>query len=174
MAARALIKRPALLILDEATAALDAKTQQRVATAIAAEQARLGFTIVQIAHRLETLKDSDIIYYFAHGAVVEAGGQNSLSRRAVDELLAVPVVTRKVEDPETGELKDRLQSGFFHDMWNKAQGVDDAAEMKPEEIAAREKELVSQLAALHQKKAHKEQLVNAFGAFRAAAAPTAA
>merc|ERR1711998_87339 len=82
--ARALIKRPALLILDEATSALDAKTQAHVATSIAAEQERLGFTVVQIAHRLETLKSSDLIYFFAHGRVVETGGMATMARAAVD------------------------------------------------------------------------------------------
>merc|ERR1712185_51432 len=91
--ARALIKRPALLILDEATSALDAKTQAHVAAAIEAEQARLGFTVVQIAHRLETLKNSDVIYFFAHGRVVEAGGVDAAERqKAVEELLGIPIV----------------------------------------------------------------------------------
>jgi len=143
--ARALIKRPALLILDEATAALDAKTQQKVAAAIAAEQARLGFTVVQIAHRLETLKDSDVIYYLSHGVVVEHGGDQSLSRRAVEELLTVPVETRAVEDPESGLLIQKLHTGFFHDMWNKAQGVQDVKRMAMGELAQKERELHEQL-----------------------------
>ena len=56
--ARALAKEPACLILDEATSALDAKNQKLVAENIAKEQRRLGFTIIQIAHRLETLLTS--------------------------------------------------------------------------------------------------------------------
>jgi len=144
--ARALIKKPALLILDEATSALDAKTQTSVAEAIRAEQARLGFTVVQIAHRLETLKGSDLIYFFSHGRVVEAGGADSLDRTAVDELLKVPIDTKTVEDPETGAPVQRLRGGFFHDMWNRAQGITPPTKMEKAQLVTKEAELREQLA----------------------------
>jgi len=146
--ARALIKRPALLILDEATSALDAKTQAHVATAIAAEQARLGFTVVQVAHRLETLKGSDIIYFFKHGRIVEVGGEQTLERTAVDELLKVPIAAKTVVNPETGAPTKVLKAGFFHDMWNRAQGIISPEEMDAETLAKKRGELEKELAAL--------------------------
>jgi len=45
-----------MMLLDEATSALDAPNQKKVAENLAAEQKRLGFSMVQIAHRLETLQ----------------------------------------------------------------------------------------------------------------------
>jgi len=155
--ARALIKRPALLILDEATSALDAKTQAHVAAAIEAEQAALGFTVVQIAHRLETLKNSDVVYYFAHGRVVEVGGAEASERRtAVDELLAVPIETRLTADPETGAPTRKLRSGFFHDMWNRAHGLTPPEQMARTELESKvsdlKKELVRVQTALRMKR----------------------
>lgn len=161
--ARALIKRPALLILDEATSALDAKTQAHVATAIAAEQARLGFTVVQIAHRLETLRDSDLIYFFSHGRVVEAAGEHSLNRCAVDELLKVPIVMKSVRDAASGKLTKRVRKGFFHDMWNRAHGKVPYGEMGNEALAAKACELRLEIAAveaaLRQKAARRRMCV---------------
>ncbi len=143
--ARALIKEPALLILDEATSALDAKTQSLVAESIRTEQARLGFTVVQIAHRLETLRGSDIVYFFSHGRIVESGGTDRMDRTAIDELLKVPIESRTVEDPETGEAVQRLRNGYFHDMWNRAQGITAPKEMAMKELETKQKELNEQL-----------------------------
>ena len=158
--ARALIKRPALLILDEATSALDAKTQALVAKNIESEQARLGFTVVQIAHRLETLKSSDVIYYFAHGRVVESSGLESLSCAAVDELLKVPIDAKMVPDPETGKPTRKLRGGHFHDMWNKAHGLVPPEEMEKETLvekqSALKKELIQVESALRKKAIYRQ------------------
>lgn len=72
--ARALIREPQLLILDEATAPLDAKTQQKVAENITNLQKERGMTVIMIAHRLDTLKACDAIFYFLYGSVVESAG----------------------------------------------------------------------------------------------------
>merc|ERR1711988_1293287 len=157
--ARALLKQPALLILDEATSALDAKTQAHVAKAIDAEQARLGFTVVQIAHRLETLKGSDIVYFFAHGRVVEVGGSASLAKRGVDELLQVPIRHSLVPDYEKGVgTVRRLRAGHFHDMWNRAQGVTPPASMDCAQLSARQDELRRELAKIDRAMAQKAAL----------------
>ena len=51
--------------------ALPAAVQALASAAnVTAEQRRLGFTVVQIAHRLETLKDSDLVFYFEGGRIV--------------------------------------------------------------------------------------------------------
>ncbi len=76
--ARALIRRPELLILDEATSALDTESEKVIQNSIS--QISHKMTIVVIAHRLSTLVDSDIIYIIDNGRVVEKGTYTSLIR----------------------------------------------------------------------------------------------
>jgi len=111
--ARGLVKRPAMLMMDEATSAMDTHTQKRAAEGIAGEQARLGFSIVQVAHRIETLTRSDVLYFVEQGKVVEVGGEMSLNARAVDELVARDIVHSEVVNPETGAREEHLTAGFY-------------------------------------------------------------
>jgi ABC-type bacteriocin/lantibiotic exporter with double-glycine peptidase domain len=74
--ARALYHDPAVLILDEATSALDGITEEAVMDAI--RNLSRKKTIVMIAHRLTTVKDSDLIYILEHGKIVEYGSYNDL------------------------------------------------------------------------------------------------
>ncbi|MFB4270830.1 ATP-binding cassette domain-containing protein [Nonomuraea sp. GTA35] len=67
--ARALVKRPRILILDEATSALDNHTQALVSRRIA----ELDITRIVIAHRLSTIKSADRIYVLDQGRVVADG-----------------------------------------------------------------------------------------------------
>ncbi|MFH5230774.1 peptidase domain-containing ABC transporter [Antrihabitans spumae] len=67
--ARALAPRPRILLLDEATSSLDTVTEARVHANIA----RLGCTVVVIAHRLATVIDADHIVVLDAGRVVESG-----------------------------------------------------------------------------------------------------
>ncbi|VEI12925.1 ABC transporter ATP-binding protein [Trueperella bialowiezensis] len=69
--ARALYSDPAILILDEATSALDTETEAEVASAIAGLRGEL--TLISIAHRLSTVKDSDVLFYMEDGRVVTSG-----------------------------------------------------------------------------------------------------
>lgn len=69
--ARALIKDPQILILDEATAALDSMTEQRIVDGINKRAA--GKTVISIAHRISTIKHADVIYLMRDGCVVEVG-----------------------------------------------------------------------------------------------------
>merc|ERR1712232_1463007 len=100
--ARGLVKEPAMLLMDEATSAMDTHTQKRAAEGIAAEQKRLGFSVVQVAHRIETLTKSDVLYFVENGQVVESGGLSSLNGQAIDELSAVEIEYAKVLNPESG------------------------------------------------------------------------
>lgn len=69
--ARALYSDPYILILDEATSALDTKTESEVAKAI--NSLRGEVTLIAIAHRLSTVKDSDELLYMEDGLVIARG-----------------------------------------------------------------------------------------------------
>ena len=71
--ARALIRKPQLLLLDEATSALDTESEQIVQAALEESKKRDGCTTISVAHRLSTIKESDCIYVFQSGNVVESG-----------------------------------------------------------------------------------------------------
>jgi ATP-binding cassette subfamily B protein len=74
--ARALLKNPPLLILDEATAALDAGTEARLQKAL--EEVMAGRTTFIIAHRLATVRQVDLIVVLEHGRIVETGSYEAL------------------------------------------------------------------------------------------------
>jgi ATP-binding cassette subfamily B protein/subfamily B ATP-binding cassette protein MsbA len=74
--ARAILRRPDLLILDEATSALDTESERLVQEAI--ERFDRQHTILVIAHRLSTIVGSDYIYVLDQGHVVEHGDHDQL------------------------------------------------------------------------------------------------
>ncbi|KAL1856311.1 hypothetical protein Daus18300_010796 [Diaporthe australafricana] len=74
--ARALVKEPAILILDEATAALDSRSEQRIMQAI--NNIASGRTVLTIAHRLSTITNADNIIVMHKGHVVEEGNHSEL------------------------------------------------------------------------------------------------
>lgn len=76
--ARALIQKPAILILDEATAAMDTATERKIQNAI--DNLKKGRTIIAIAHRLSTLRDADLLCVIEHGEVKEQGTHDELIR----------------------------------------------------------------------------------------------
>jgi len=111
--ARGLVKEPAMILLDEATSAMDTHTQKRAADGIASEQKRLGFSVVQVAHRIETLSRSDVLYFVENGKVVEVGGLETLNGTAIEELCGMDIEYAEVVNPETGNNEERLVRGFY-------------------------------------------------------------
>ncbi|CAZ83541.1 unnamed protein product [Tuber melanosporum] len=74
--ARALIRNPKLLLLDEATASLDTESEKMVQKAF--ENAAEGRTMVVVAHRLSTIQKADVIFVLDEGKIVEQGDHASL------------------------------------------------------------------------------------------------
>ena len=74
--ARLLLKSPAVVILDEATAHLDSENEQLVHAALQA--ALMGRTSIVIAHRLSTVRDADQILVLEKGSIVERGKHDEL------------------------------------------------------------------------------------------------
>lgn len=77
--ARVFLKNPPILILDEGTSALDNISERNVQRAIHA--ARADRTVILVAHRLSTLLDTDRIFVFDEGRVVETGDYDDLVAR---------------------------------------------------------------------------------------------
>jgi ABC-type multidrug transport system fused ATPase/permease subunit len=74
--ARAMLNDPNILVMDEATAALDNQTEREVTRAI--NKASEGRTVITIAHRLSTIENYDVIYVMKEGRVVSEGAYESL------------------------------------------------------------------------------------------------
>ena len=74
--ARTILKRPPILVFDEATSSLDSKSERSILSAL--QEISQGHTSVVIAHRLSTIIDADKIVVFDHGSVVEQGSHDEL------------------------------------------------------------------------------------------------
>lgn len=77
--ARAIIQKPDILILDEATAAMDTRTERKIQAAI--DNLKQGRTIISIAHRLSTLRDADMLCVIENGELKEMGTHDELIRK---------------------------------------------------------------------------------------------
>eukprot|EP00931_Biecheleriopsis_adriatica_P054704 TRINITY_DN32215_c0_g1_i1.p1 TRINITY_DN32215_c0_g1~~TRINITY_DN32215_c0_g1_i1.p1 ORF type:complete len:1281 (+),score=294.96 TRINITY_DN32215_c0_g1_i1:135-3977(+) len=108
--ARALVKRPQLLLLDEATSALDNKSEKEVQAIIDKLQATSSesLTTISIAHRLSTVRNSDIIFVFKSGAVVESGTHASLMDKKAEYF-------NLVQSQDTGSENQTPDNDTAHD-----------------------------------------------------------
>ncbi len=77
--ARAILKNPPILILDEATSHLDAVSEQKVQQAL--EGLMQGRTTIVIAHRLSTVKNADLLVVMDHGKIVAQGRHEEIIKR---------------------------------------------------------------------------------------------
>jgi ATP-binding cassette subfamily B protein len=78
--ARAILLEPAILLLDDPTAAIDPQTEEEIMTAM--ESAMLGRTTFVIAHRLSTLKRADMVVVLEAGRIVQCGTHEQLMAAA--------------------------------------------------------------------------------------------
>jgi len=75
--ARAILKNPKILILDEATSSVDTQTESQIQQALS--KLSKGKTTFNIAHRLSTLRDADRLIVLENGKIVEAGTHDELN-----------------------------------------------------------------------------------------------
>ncbi|KAF4945364.1 hypothetical protein FGADI_12003 [Fusarium gaditjirri] len=101
--ARALIRDPEILVLDEATAALDSASEKRIQLAVerAAAEKR---TIISIAHRLSTIRNADNIVVMKAGRVVEQGAYDDLMAKEDGEFAHMAKLQTVGNKSESGSL----------------------------------------------------------------------
>ena len=85
--ARALLRRPEVLILDEATSSLDSENERRIQAAI--DRLHEQVTIVIITHRLSTIRNADVIYVMDNGRIVESGTWQTLTNARASRFRAL-------------------------------------------------------------------------------------
>jgi ATP-binding cassette subfamily B protein len=90
--ARALLRKPALLILDEATSSLDSESELLIQQSI--EKVSRDTTILIVAHRLSTIAKADQVYVLHQGKVVEEGSFKVLSTKS-DSILNNMIATQQ-------------------------------------------------------------------------------
>ncbi|MCE4027708.1 ABC transporter ATP-binding protein/permease [Microbacterium sp. Au-Mic1] len=122
--ARAFVAQPSILILDEATSAVDTRTELLLQHAMAA--LRNGRTSFVIAHRLSTIRDADLILVMEHGDIVEKGNheeliaaqgaywrlyQSQFEQAASDTDADEALVTGTVTVPVEGSVASEVEAG---------------------------------------------------------------
>ena len=80
--ARAMFTKPKLLVLDEATSSLDGVTEADITDAV--NNLKGGVTIIIIAHRLSTVRESDVIHYMSNGQLIKSGTFEELKAAVPD------------------------------------------------------------------------------------------
>ncbi|MBO1623966.1 ABC transporter ATP-binding protein [Bacillus arachidis] len=76
--ARAILRKPSILVLDEATSALDAENEAKIQEAL--ERLKGSMTIIVIAHRLSTIRKADQVIVMDQGQIIQSGGFTQLAK----------------------------------------------------------------------------------------------
>ena len=76
--ARAILRKPSILVLDEATSALDTENERKIQEAI--EQLKGKMTIIVIAHRLSTISNADQVIVLDKGRIIQSGEFHQLAK----------------------------------------------------------------------------------------------
>ena len=101
--ARALLRKPELLILDEATSALDSESEHLIQQSI--EQVVRDTTILVVAHRLSTIAKADQVYVLRQGRIVEEGSFKELSAKSSGILNAMLAKQSLIEQEKLTEAE---------------------------------------------------------------------
>ncbi len=103
--ARAIIKNPPILILDDAFSSVDVETEEEILREL--KQFMRGRTTLLISHRISTVREADIIVYLRAGAIIEQGTHSELVARrgAYFELYQRQSLAREVETIGHGEAR---------------------------------------------------------------------
>jgi len=96
--ARALLKDPALLILDEATSSLDSESERLVQEAL--EELMKNRTSIIIAHRLSTIREADKIIVLEKGKVIESGKHSELMKNEGGLYRYLSQLQLEIQEPE--------------------------------------------------------------------------
>ncbi|ORX74418.1 multidrug resistance protein 3 [Linderina pennispora] len=115
--ARALVRNPKILLLDEATSALDSNAERVVQDAL--DRASANRTTITVAHRLSTIRDSDVIYVISKGRVLESGNHEELIgldgayAKLVEAQQLRQSIERGVEEFTAGESSGSDSPGYL-------------------------------------------------------------
>jgi ATP-binding cassette subfamily B protein len=103
--ARAIIKNPPILILDDAFSSVDVETEEEILREL--KQFMRGRTTLLISHRISTVRDADLIVYLSGGKIIEQGTHGELLARrgAYFELCQRQSLEREVETLSHGEAR---------------------------------------------------------------------
>mmetsp|Transcript_51793 Transcript_51793/g.80916 ORF Transcript_51793/g.80916 Transcript_51793/m.80916 type:complete len:1310 (-) Transcript_51793:206-4135(-) len=146
--ARALLKKPSMMYLDEATSALDSTSEKLIqGTLDHIGASAQGMTIVSIAHRLSTVRNSDVIYVLKAGEVMEFGSHSELkdkpgglySALAAAQTLAgegaedeegsnQPMMEKRTSSKQAADVAKRISSSRLSDKGTKAFETDEEKE----------------------------------------------
>jgi ABC-type multidrug transport system fused ATPase/permease subunit len=80
--ARAMLTKPKLLVMDEATSSLDGQTEADVSSAVQAMHGSV--TVIMIAHRLSTVRNVDRVIYLSEGKLIAEGSFESVRKEVAD------------------------------------------------------------------------------------------
>ncbi|KAL4480240.1 hypothetical protein ABPG74_020756 [Tetrahymena malaccensis] len=106
--ARAILKNPQILLLDESTSALDRKNEAAIQATL--DEVSKGRTTIVIAHRLSTVQNADRILVIEKGQLIEQGNYNSLINAGGKfEALAKNQIQKELEDNSDSNNDDQLE-----------------------------------------------------------------